>query len=380
MPSTQARLVKLSFFSTMHDVRLAGFAALAFSALAGVAGAGTLGKVWDFNISAVLGAETGSQVGVFAIGFSRDGKQVAAVIGHSWREESVLILDTEAPSSRRRAFPVNPMVWDWEPGLNRRIDWSPSGLQIILGNLVMNVVSGKTCSLPTINLSPGYRFVGSQVVGAQFQPPRFTSFDTDCRLNDTWEIGGATELKISDASSTSDLILVTRTTISGGGSVELSSLTTKSVVRQLPPTSAITKFADNSSAICGATGKPWHHAIECWATKDGGVIAKSDGWKSPDVRAASASPRVVISDYSRKLDWFVDWFWYPGALSKRVIWDYRSGKQLVTWKPRNQKIQTGEFPNAVVRQEQPYRFDISPKGDYIVEGGSGTIALYNIGP
>jgi len=377
-PLALTRVVKLLFLSRMRN-KLVGISTLLIAAMSDVAHGGTLRKVWDFKVSGVLGAETRAD-GVFAIGFSHDGQQIAAVIGHSWREESILILDTQAPSTRHRALPVNPKVWDWEPGVNRRIDWSPSGLQIILGNLVVKTLTGEGCSLPEIVLYPGYRFVEDRIVGAQFRPVRLTTFDTDCRLLDTWEVGGATELKISDASSTRDLMLVARTTVSGGRFVELTSLTNKSAVRQLPPTSNNTKFGDNSKAICGATGKPWHRAIECWTTNGGGPLAKSDGWNSPDVRVTLGSSRAVISDYSRKLDWFVDWFWYPGALSKRVVWDFRSGRRLVTWKPKSQKVQTGEFPNSKVGQEQPYRFDISPDGEYIVEGGSGVITLYKIEP
>ena len=56
------------------------------------------------------------------------------------------------------------------------------------------------------------------------------------------------------------------------------------------------------------------------------------------------------------------------------MWDFHFKKELVRWKPRTQQA----FSYASTTQ--PYRYDISPDGEYIVEGGAGTVSLYRIEP
>jgi len=58
----------------------------------------------------------------------------------------------------------------------------------------------------------------------------------------------------------------------------------------------------------------------------------------------------------------------------------RSGKELARWKPKMQKvlIQISPSVHPIVPLAQPYRFDISPDGEYIVEGGAGVVILFKI--
>jgi hypothetical protein len=55
-----------------------------------------------------------------------------------------------------------------------------------------------------------------------------------------------------------------------------------------------------------------------------------------------------------------------GPVRDRLVWDFRSGKELARWQP---KMQT---------EREAYRFDISPDGEYIVEGGGNRVSLYRI--
>jgi len=103
------------------------------------------------------------------------------------------------------------------------------------------------------------------------------------------------------------------------------------------------------------------------------ALGATANWSSPDVRMAIHGSRLVISDYSRKFN-LIDGVWALGSLRKRVVWDFRSKKDLVRWKPGTQQALS------YASTTQPYRYDISPDGQYIIEGGAGTLSLYRIEP
>src|ERR1017187_5632848 len=89
-------------YSMVKSLRVVPKVALAVLALAlgNMADAGTLRKIWEFDTAVILGAQNPEiQLGVFALGFSRDGRRIAAVVGRPYREESVLILDSRAPDA-----------------------------------------------------------------------------------------------------------------------------------------------------------------------------------------------------------------------------------------------------------------------------------------
>ncbi len=67
-----------------------------------IADAGTLRKIWDFKVDAVPGADSAAGPHqVYAIGFSRDGDKVAALVGRSDHEQWVVVLDSHI----RQPFP-----------------------------------------------------------------------------------------------------------------------------------------------------------------------------------------------------------------------------------------------------------------------------------
>ena len=144
---------------------------------------------------------------------------------------------------------------------------------------------------------------------------------------------------------------------------------------------ASARFAESGKTLCGLHGDEWHRTVECVSVDSGRTLGVGKEWSNPEIRTAIASSRVVISEYTRKLDW-IDLCWYTGALRGRVIWDFRSGKTIARWKPKDQKVITGDYgarsSPANVPQTRPYLFDISPDGGYIVEGGAGVISLYRI--
>lgn len=152
----------------------------------------------------------------------------------------------------------------------------------------------------------------------------------------------------------------------------------KKVFRRLPWWGPV-RFADNGKVVCGIGGSEWHQVARCMELDTGTQIATTKGWTALDIRTGVRARRAVLSDYGRKLDW-IDSFWYVGALKKRVVWDFGTRRELVSWHPKSQTVLLGAFPNATVGHPQPYRFAISPDGGYVVEGGAGVVTLYRIEP
>ena len=108
----------------------------------------------------------------------------------------------------------------------------------------------------------------------------------------------------------------------------------------------------------------------------GKELATTKNFTYLDFNAALHARRIVLSDTGKKFD-FIDFGWVPGSLKKRIVWDFETKKELVSWSPKSQTLITLERP---LGWSQPYAFDISPDGEYIVEGGAGTVSLYRIEP
>jgi len=96
-----------------------------------------------------------------------------------------------------------------------------------------------------------------------------------------------------------------------------------------------------------------------------------------DILPALHASRIIITEYGRKFD-FIEMRWALGSIKKRILWDYRIGKELVSWRPKfqNELIYTKNGPNQIIKH--PYRVAISPDGNLLAEGGAGEIMLKKI--
>jgi hypothetical protein len=330
--------------------------AFVMTAFAGSSEAGRLSKVWEFN--------AGAGLGVFGLSFSPEGKRIAAVVGRSWQDESILILNAVDPQVNRRTIPVNPKYWEnaYSPG---GISWSLSGEYLAVGGTILEISTGKTCPLPG---SGG--FVDDSHITVQVSPSRISTFDISCR-----DLGGqglAPWMYVLDTSPDRGLLYIGKSMLGGppfDSFVEAAG--SGKIVRKLA-FSRLGKFADRGRALCVLKGKAWHEAVECIDVESGSRLGLTKDWTFPNLRAATCAPRIVVTEYGRKLD-FVDWFWGLGSLKKRIVLDYRFGKELISWRPRFQNVISGDAP---VPRSEPYGFAISPDGEYIIEGGAGILTLY----
>ena len=82
------------------------------------------------------------------------------------------------------------------------------------------------------------------------------------------------------------------------------------------------------------------------------------------------SSRIVASDYQRVM-YPPFSFEYGKLLKRRVVWDFRGSRELASWRPELQSY---------MGEEEPFKFAISPNGQYVAEGGNGIIRLFKIEP
>jgi hypothetical protein len=354
----------------------------AFGSMAGTAEGGQLQKVWDFAPSTIpsLG-NTASAVRIYSVAFSRDGKRLAVVVGLSQHDQSLLVLDVKVPGVDYLHLPVNGSIREFDQGGDRGIQWSPSGKYVIVGNAIVSLSGGSSCSLTAAGQWSG----SDRVIPFQLAIRRLSLFDPECRETGLWgQLADNEHVSFFVASADRSLLLFSRSTIRDYVVDEISTslvdVSTKEVLRRSTwrLTSRTTsqtdgtafpfraQFADSAKALCGRRGALWGGGIECSTPETGRILGVITGWNAPNLRPAVESSRIVISDYSKRFDW-IDFRWFIGPLRKRVVWDFRTGKEIVRWKPKNQEM-------------EPYRFDISPDGEFIVEGGADLVTLYRIKP
>ncbi|HTA67427.1 MAG TPA: hypothetical protein VK776_04090, partial [Bryobacteraceae bacterium] len=318
-----------------------------FGSVSGIAEGGQLQKIWDFapNTIPALANKT-SAVRIYSLAFSRDGKRLAAVIGFSDGDQSLLILDVQTPGIDYLYLPINISIREWEGGDNG-IRWSPSGKYVAVGNAVVSLRSGFVCTLPI----PGQWTGADRVVLYQRGVRRLSLFDPECRATGLWEeLADNQHVSYFVASAERSLLLFSRSTIRDyvedevstslvdvGSKEVLRRSTWRLTTRRSSQTDGVpfpfqAQFADAAKALCGRRGY-WGASVECSSPSTGEIFGVTTGWNAPILRAAVASSRLVISDYSKRYDW-IDFRWYPGPLRKRVVWDFRTGKEIVRWKPK----------------------------------------------
>jgi len=97
-------MLKSYFMNRTRRFTLLALVVPVLAGISNVAQGGSLRKVWDFDATTITSA--GSQrnpLEVVAVGFSPDGRQIAAVVGPSQREQWVLILRRDRHGTRRVA-------------------------------------------------------------------------------------------------------------------------------------------------------------------------------------------------------------------------------------------------------------------------------------
>ena len=333
------------------------------------------------------------------ISFSPDESKIAVMMG---------LYPTEPESTRHVSdyasyllvSPVstsNKEVKQLAPALNfypqetdeSRILWSPKGDFLVVRGTILRIEDGRTC---TINPEPGIGgpidgFVDEnhviafslrldyKVNGMRSAGPltKLYTIAMDCSVVGSWGVDQSWVLV--DTSPNRGLVAL-RSGAAGGkyNEVLVVEAATKTIIQRWPKNvmqGSLLRFAEDGKTLCaGVLVQREHSALGCWDVKTGELIAehpKLDG--GGPFWVASSGTRVVASDfrYVRGINEDFDGRRYKG----RVLWDFRTGKDLFSWMPDRQTV-IDPFHK---QREGPYAIAISPSGKYIAEAGDGVVRI-----
>ncbi len=332
--------------------------ALLAAALPGNLRAGSLEKIWEVDLKEALQGEdrgAGQSYKVMKLLFSPDAEQIAVFLMGG----NIELVRAQDPKTVLGEFKNDG--YDF-------FGWSPDSQTIYAGRHVVHLPDQKACELPPNSIAP--KFIGKGSIVAFHIDPQPTPngivdflhpgpahlrfYDADCQEQESWEV--PSNWLIMDASPDRGLLSVSVVVAGSPWTTELivSPFEKKILHSASGPDAPRGRFADQGKAICGKI---------CWAVDTGKTIV-------PD-----HSIRVVLDDYKAGL-----FSAFTEMAARRRVWDFRSGKEVVSWKLNFLTYSTRFDLDGFYRDRGPIPCAISPTGEHIVEGGDGKIWLYKIQP
>ena len=134
-------------------------------------------------------------------------------------------------------------------------------------------------------------------------------------------------------------------------------------------------FADGGNVVCALDGTGRQGVAHCWDVDSGAEIAKrTNGNPHWPMKTALHAKRAVLSEYGWSI-YLEGWETELGSWKRRVVWDFGTGKELASWKPKSQSYTISGH-----EVKDFFKFAISPDGQYVGEGGGGRIYLYRVKP
>ena len=364
----------------------------------GPAHAGKLRKVWDLDLKTVIeaaGFKPTRDLPVLALRFSPDGGNFAAVVdlygyidGHRSRDgrgSYLVVSATGRPASRPRVFSLDGgLEFTGDNGTGPDVlEWLPSGLAIHVGENVFDMEKGKRCEVPwrgffvTDSLLIALDTVEIVPVGDYVRRSHFKLLGSDCQPLGQWDVPEPWDLK--DVSPDRGLLSVSAGLLARMENLIVDPINRK-VLHRWPETQVPTgAFADGSGSDMEESEIA---PVACWAVDTGKKIAQAPTLNGGDpMETATRATRIAATDvHRRKIPFSYE---YTRVLKRRVVWDFGSGKELVSWCPQYQSydFQLNRDPKKPLKHvHESFRFTISPDGQYILEGGGGALHLYKIEP
>jgi hypothetical protein len=311
--------------------------------------AGTLSKVWELGLKKALQSEnpgSGQSYKVVGLAFSPEAQQIVVRLSGK-----AVILQVKDPKS---------VLGQFQNLYHDSFGWSPDAQIIYSGGHIVRLADRTSCDLPSPALVHGFisgNMLAAQVFDASRGAPPLRFYDVECLEQDSREIPKS--WIIGDVSPDRGLLSAWEITPSfpyGHKELIVSASMKKVLHSWMVESGPSGFFADGGRALCG--GKI------CWDVDTGKQIGQQAlGSISSRSGVAARSSRVVLDDRRE---------------SVRRVWDFRTSKELVSWKLRFITYSTTFDGDGFNRDRKPIPCAISPDGDYVVEGGDGRIWLYEI--
>jgi hypothetical protein len=357
------------------------------SCLTPPARSGTLREVWEVDLRKLVPATNGiRQFPVFALRFSPDGRKLAVIAdiyqAQEGRRSRLLVSDIDPPPARFREFSVQFGILE-DGGSALNFGWARAGEIIYALGKVIHLADGTTCDLPNQSV-----FVNDDVaISARGVPAsgiinstHITFYNQNCEVRGQWNVPEG--WLISDVSADRAMLSILKEGINIG---EAEGLVVDPMARKVVrrwswkefPGGAW-RFANSGKALChGGSGLNVNRSPAlCRDVDNGKEIGETLRNGEEPIATSSRGTRVVVSDYRRtKIPFDYE---YKTTFKGRYVWDFGTGQELASWYPGSQT-----YPNVLAPPKQitePFRFAMSPDGQYIAEGGDGIIRLYKIGP
>jgi hypothetical protein len=365
------------------------WAGLALAALCSQppAQAGKLRTVWEVDLRKMAGAANGlPEFPIFALRFSPDGRKLAVIAdvfgAKEDRKSRVLVASLNHPPEKVEQFEIPFGVSENELGRSAELNfgWAPSGDIVYAVGKVIHLRNRTSCDLPDESVfinddvalsarpAPSYRPTGTPI----------TLYNQNCEERGKWEVPEI--WGIDDVSPVRDLISVVRDIIAEQRQERLIVDPLGRKVLQRWPGGPIGdwEFADSGRAVCagGAVLESNRAPATCRDVDTGRVIRQTRTNGVEPIAAAAHATRVVVSDYRRRKILFD--YEYRTVFKGRYVWDFGSGQELARWYPESETYPDVFSPSKQITE--PFRFALSPDGQYVAEGGNGKLRLYRIEP
>lgn len=385
--------------------------------------AGSLREVWKLDLSKLVKgspAKNSASLPLQLLKFSPDGRQLAVAVAWDTSaavfKSQLLVIDLENPGSITRQFEITGGIGNEDIPGPTLFEWSPDGKDIFLAGKLIHLQNGASCQLPRPTAPPywpgslvgngrliqgGPELPDGNAVKAQMEsriewarahpdlpyplsvvppnPPEpkshFRFFDSECQQQgQEWQLMEA--WNIHDVSTERGVIAVTRNIGFLKDELLIVDPIARKVVRRWPPISGVRGwFADGGKVICDGDDVEDmdSHPVTCWDVDSGKKIGETSTINGGlPLATASHSSRIVASDYHGVISILSDL--YAASLKRRVVWDFRTGKEMASWRPGYQSYIN--IKNE--REDEPFKFALSPDGEYVAEGGNGFVRLYKV--
>jgi WD40 repeat protein len=341
-------------------------------------------KVWEVRLSEKLTEPGGWNAlkghPIIDLAFSPDGKKIAVTMDDHYQamiwKTHLLIVDVKTPQAPVRQFDLETCGND--------IAWSPNGGALLVCGRIVRLDDGSSCDLSPVR-SLAFRGV---LVSHSFwlSADRVILFnrtivDLSCRAVDKWEIAG--DWYVADTIPEKGWMLlresVTRTGANGRTfpvadyaiADRDSRRLTSGLLVQVFAGSGRPVMAPGATAVCLLLVRAGRSVLDCWNLPGGEVIPIAPDLTDYRVKQASrSSPRIIAERWGSHW-WLL--FDEIGYMANQIVLELPSGRQIASLKPHPQHGRSAGF-----LEDRYFKCALSPAGDFLAEGGDGSLRIYRL--